>query len=245
MWFKVVCIWNHPDGRPHTQANSSPTRPVQGERPRAPATSALASLPWNPAWVPPEFIVSTFPSPAQFTLGSPRDFSTVVTRGVFFSSISALPCPGGPRAGSPAPGSGSRSVPGRWQPRGWVRGRVGPGPAWPGASVPEVLRLLLVSPWDLEGSLVSSGFPASSWPRSRARSLSFAGACYRPVLREGSCDPENFLQYSFLRLSHKHFASISKPALPNTDYFISPLIGTWKWKWSRSVVSDSWRPRGL
>lgn len=71
------------------------------------------SLPWNPAWVPPEFTVSTFPSPAQFTLRIPRDFSTVVTRGVLFSNISALPCAGGPRAGFPAPGSGAQSLPGR------------------------------------------------------------------------------------------------------------------------------------
>lgn len=82
------------------------------------------SLPWNPAWVPPEFTVSIFPSPAQFTLRIPRGFSTVVTRGVLFSNISALPCPGGPRAGFPAPGSGAQSTPGRLQPRRWVQGWV-------------------------------------------------------------------------------------------------------------------------
>ena len=46
------------------------------------------SLPWNPAWVSPEFTVSIFPSPAQFTLRIPRGFSTVVTRGVCSSPTS-------------------------------------------------------------------------------------------------------------------------------------------------------------
>lgn len=82
------------------------------------------SLPWNPAWVSPEFTVSIFPSPAQFTLRIPRGFSTVVTRGVLFSNISALPCPGGPRAGFPAPGSGAQSTPSGLQPRRWVQGWV-------------------------------------------------------------------------------------------------------------------------
>lgn len=191
----------------------------QCRRSWAPAASALG-FPWNPV-VHHRLLLVFFPLSCQFS-GSPGGFSTVVTEGALLQRLFRSPAPGGPRAGQfPAPGSGAQSTPAACSLGDGFRDRPS---FWPRKNVPDVLPLVLVSPWDLAGSLVSSPAFLPQVGSDPATCSKLRG-CLLLTSGRGGCDPETSCSihfWGFLIPFHFHFQTC-----PQT--LITSFPPHWNW----------------